>query len=189
MLKVTLFLVLLLLLFLIVPLFYQYFFFQAEDGIRDWSVTGVQTCALPISLIAGTMRRESLRRRSLRYVVPLLVSAVVVVVSPSTGIAGKSRATTLSMDPIHAEFSDPDRATTYSAPNVNDTVQGAKITYLWTLTLENVDPTKEVDTDCNNHGVLSGAGSTFVWHHGNEGDPVHNDHCNHDLQGQWGHQG
>src|SRR5262249_59500525 len=26
------------------------FFFQAEDGIRDWSVTGVQTCALPISI-------------------------------------------------------------------------------------------------------------------------------------------
>src|SRR5690606_40357491 len=34
------------------------FFFQAEDGIRDFHVTGVQTCALPISerkraLIAG----------------------------------------------------------------------------------------------------------------------------------------
>src|SRR5438046_7150861 len=27
---------------------YVFFFFQAEDGIRDWSVTGVQTCALPI---------------------------------------------------------------------------------------------------------------------------------------------
>src|SRR5437773_6903925 len=26
-----------------------YFFFQAEDGIRDRDVTGVQTCALPIS--------------------------------------------------------------------------------------------------------------------------------------------
>src|SRR5207237_7924538 len=26
------------------------FFFQAEDGIRDSSVTGVQTCALPISM-------------------------------------------------------------------------------------------------------------------------------------------
>src|SRR5207253_6288603 len=26
------------------------FFFQAEDGIRDGHVTGVQTCALPISL-------------------------------------------------------------------------------------------------------------------------------------------
>src|SRR5207237_8615636 len=27
-----------------------FFFFQAEDGIRDSSVTGVQTCALPISI-------------------------------------------------------------------------------------------------------------------------------------------
>src|SRR5688572_21452690 len=26
----------------------KYFFFQAEDGIRDLTVTGVQTCALPI---------------------------------------------------------------------------------------------------------------------------------------------
>src|SRR5437763_14993332 len=29
------------------------FFFQAEDGIRDTSVTGVQTCALPILLTQG----------------------------------------------------------------------------------------------------------------------------------------
>src|SRR2546422_3425552 len=29
-----------------------FFFFQAEDGIRDVAVTGVQTCALPISLPA-----------------------------------------------------------------------------------------------------------------------------------------
>src|SRR6266478_7838865 len=28
----------------------QFFFFQAEDGIRDLTVTGVQTCALPISV-------------------------------------------------------------------------------------------------------------------------------------------
>src|SRR2546429_2997672 len=28
-------------------------FFQAEDGIRDVAVTGVQTCALPISLLDG----------------------------------------------------------------------------------------------------------------------------------------
>src|SRR5256886_4629597 len=31
-------------------LLYFFFFFQAEDGIRDLTVTGVQTCALPISL-------------------------------------------------------------------------------------------------------------------------------------------
>src|SRR5437588_7114343 len=28
-----------------------FFFFQAEDGIRDHCVTGVQTCALPISIL------------------------------------------------------------------------------------------------------------------------------------------
>src|SRR3989454_4532068 len=28
---------------------FVFFFFQAEDGIRDYKVTGVQTCALPIS--------------------------------------------------------------------------------------------------------------------------------------------
>src|SRR6266487_5461776 len=31
------------------------FFFQAEDGIRDGRVTGVQTCALPISAMAGAI--------------------------------------------------------------------------------------------------------------------------------------
>src|SRR5256885_16564135 len=30
------------------------FFFQAEDGIRDYKVTGVQTCALPISVTLGS---------------------------------------------------------------------------------------------------------------------------------------
>src|SRR5688572_32535296 len=44
-----------------------FFFFQAEDGIRDLTVTGVQTCALPISVgidrrvVAATIQR---RRRS-----------------------------------------------------------------------------------------------------------------------------
>src|ERR1019366_10114685 len=35
-----------------------FFFFQAEDGIRDWSVTGVQTCALPIFRIGENLARE-----------------------------------------------------------------------------------------------------------------------------------
>ena len=34
--------------FLVFLLHFCFFFFQAEDGIRDTSVTGVQTCALPI---------------------------------------------------------------------------------------------------------------------------------------------
>src|SRR2546430_9066339 len=35
-----------------------FFFFQAEDGIRDLTVTGVQTCALPISF-TSVVRREA----------------------------------------------------------------------------------------------------------------------------------
>src|SRR5262249_58804320 len=43
-----------------------FFFFQAEDGIRDWSVTGVQTCALPISRLhmAPQRRRPALHDRA-----------------------------------------------------------------------------------------------------------------------------
>src|SRR5256885_13266210 len=37
-----------------------FFFFQAEDGIRDYKVTGVQTCALPIF---RNLFRQSVRRR------------------------------------------------------------------------------------------------------------------------------
>src|SRR5699024_12223813 len=36
-------------------LFIFFFFFQAEDGIRDRNVTGVQTCALPISFCKARM--------------------------------------------------------------------------------------------------------------------------------------
>src|SRR3712207_9186679 len=53
------------------------FFFQAEDGIRDIGVTGVQTCALPISAIgvianqpksqAGTLDIEA-SRKAARFV-------------------------------------------------------------------------------------------------------------------------
>src|SRR6266404_632329 len=39
-----------------------FFFFQAEDGIRDKLVTGVQTCALPISNSGGWSRAWPVRR-------------------------------------------------------------------------------------------------------------------------------
>src|SRR5699024_11535826 len=49
------------------------FFFQAEDGIRDRNVTGVQTCALPISyrntpLSRAQQARNNRNRRVRRYV-------------------------------------------------------------------------------------------------------------------------
>src|SRR5712664_2373140 len=44
-------------------LFFLFFFFQAEDGIRDLIVTGVQTCALPIC--SGRRRRPVASRSAL----------------------------------------------------------------------------------------------------------------------------
>src|SRR5262249_59859993 len=47
-----------------------FFFLQAEDGIRDWSVTGVQTCALPI--FRGALRLETLHEFDARVLGQLL---------------------------------------------------------------------------------------------------------------------
>src|SRR5256885_700017 len=62
------------------------FFFQAEDGIRDYKVTGVQTCALPI--FAMCARWEFTPRMNitlaLRSGTPFLVSASFSVVSASS---------------------------------------------------------------------------------------------------------
>src|SRR2546430_3320981 len=53
----------------------QFFFFQAEDGIRDLTVTGVQTCALPISVLALALPAVLLwavhpHRRAVRLAAP-----------------------------------------------------------------------------------------------------------------------
>src|SRR2546422_3257371 len=61
----------------VVDLFF-FFFFQAEDGIRDVAVTGVQTCALPISRpdreararVYGSSARQGDRRRRDRLARP-----------------------------------------------------------------------------------------------------------------------
>ena len=44
-----------------------FFFFQAEDGIRDIGVTGVQTCALPIWGLLSSVPRRSHLRQSLGF--------------------------------------------------------------------------------------------------------------------------
>src|SRR5262249_59884802 len=62
------------------------FFCQAEDGIRDWSVTGVQTCALPILIDRGNPGEAKalfLRARALGYAADSVFIAAVV-----TGAAG-----------------------------------------------------------------------------------------------------
>src|SRR6266516_5088214 len=49
-------------------IFSFFFFFQAEDGIRYRTVTGVQTCALPICATSGPARRSppAMRHRRAR---------------------------------------------------------------------------------------------------------------------------
>src|SRR5256885_9348207 len=44
-----------------------FFFFQAEDGIRDYKVTGVQTCALPICF--NPMKRNRGGERDLDHII------------------------------------------------------------------------------------------------------------------------
>ena len=52
------------------------FFFQAEDGIRDYDVTGVQTCALPISISQCCGQSE--------YVLGMLFTALALQINQDT---------------------------------------------------------------------------------------------------------
>src|SRR5258707_9851880 len=63
---------------------YFFFFFQAEDGIRDIGVTGVQTCALPISFFYSVFQGyapdtdlDNVRNRVIGILLGLIVTGVV----------------------------------------------------------------------------------------------------------------
>src|SRR5205807_4819961 len=68
-----------------------YFFFQAEDGIRDYKVTGVQTCALPISFredLYYRLKVVQIRMPSLREIsddIPLLAKHFLAEYSAESG--------------------------------------------------------------------------------------------------------
>src|SRR2546423_4576319 len=79
-----------------------FFFFQAEDGIRDKLVTGVQTCALPILRIqpvrTGTvlwpMRQATARMRIVRksaICAPYLISFPLILISPTQNLRSEER--------------------------------------------------------------------------------------------------
>src|SRR6266542_5267115 len=67
------------------------FFFQAEDGIRDATVTGVQTCALPISRAIDKLR--SMRRRDKTFVAPVdeAIARQTDPAAPNPGVAAEER--------------------------------------------------------------------------------------------------
>src|SRR5262249_59593859 len=66
--------------------------FEAEDGIRDWSVTGVQTCALPISVaplrrLAPRVDSMAKRRAAGRHGRDLMMLKTLAVVAAAAAIA------------------------------------------------------------------------------------------------------
>src|SRR5438105_11025548 len=66
------------------------FFFQAEDGIRDPLVTGVQTCALPICLLHNTARKFLFTNSQVLCDVEKYLGAVMGRAhSPTTGCMGR----------------------------------------------------------------------------------------------------
>src|ERR1019366_9603340 len=69
-----------------------FFFFQAEDGIRDWSVTGVQTCALPIwHLRRGAPVCRCAQRTGDLYRAPPLRSGRTLLLRPGARRARRNR--------------------------------------------------------------------------------------------------
>src|SRR3712207_3591315 len=82
-----------------------YFFFQAEDGIRDIGVTGVQTCALPI---CGSLLRHGPAQRG--ALLPLLHPLLDQRVLPPPAGPGVHRARRLR----HLQRAPPLRASTSS---------------------------------------------------------------------------
>src|SRR5439155_18616352 len=61
---------------------------QAEDGIRDGHVTGVQTCALPISVIGSTRGTSAAGAAGTSTAVPLAPMTVSIVAGLASGTVG-----------------------------------------------------------------------------------------------------
>src|SRR5437879_8714501 len=95
------------------------FFFQAEDGIRDTSVTGVQTCALPIccpkswkaghKTLIGQQKGPALRRALVLVDGSLLLDRRVVAVLPDVDVVDRLLDVALLVEFEHADRSEERR--------------------------------------------------------------------------------
>src|SRR5207244_8856275 len=103
-------------------MYYVFFFFQAEDGIRDDLVTGVQTCALPILRAARILGSNSLKQpeskacliRSLARPILPMVSAVNPVMKC---LIGDGFAPNPEVPALFSESSRSVRKTSFMSPN------------------------------------------------------------------------
>src|SRR5699024_11503980 len=74
------------------------FFFQAEDGIRDRNVTGVQTCALPISSGAVVTSQPSAASRS--AIARVMVSSSSITTTRAGAVSGAAFLSGSDMAPL-----------------------------------------------------------------------------------------
>src|SRR2546430_7370448 len=72
----------------VVGVYTCFFFFQAEDGIRDLTVTGVQTCALPIASARHLVQLKESTLKVTQEASAQLEARVAEVVSQLTGVDG-----------------------------------------------------------------------------------------------------
>src|SRR6266705_5212092 len=104
-----------------------FFFFQAEDGIRDRTVTGVQTCALPIlGLSGGEKFGDDIVRRALEEPLRWIVqnggwegSIVVNKVREGQGAFGFNAQTGQYEDLLQAGVIDPTKVARFALQNAS----------------------------------------------------------------------
>src|SRR2546422_4019057 len=93
----------------------SFFFFQAEDGIRDVAVTGVQTCALPIASERPSSQDRSTYACTEKLAISTIGATTIVAANTSRIPARKKRNTTAAE---HARLVSKIPTTSGSARNV-----------------------------------------------------------------------
>src|SRR5207249_1348213 len=135
-------------------------FFQAEDGIRDRNVTGVQTCALPISnLLRFGEVGEFSRPSGECEVWPFFDLSIAVIFSvPSSDLAGRREpdlAVTLSVSDKLAEEMRAERSPADKWVIPPDHELGIRLT-LFVATIEAVLPHLQEISRCSPRSLITG---------------------------------
>src|SRR2546426_5770887 len=107
---------------------YFFFFFQAEDGIRDYKVTGVQTCALPIFAVYNHYKRINSHQGGGREADVELDKSNILLVGP-TGVGKTLLAQTLARI-LDVPFTIADATTLTEAGYVGEDVENILVRLL-----------------------------------------------------------
>src|SRR5690606_11876551 len=88
-----------------------FFFVQAEDGIRDFHVTGVQTCALPISLDPGARDDLTQGRRCSPFSMALRASSPAAIITLGLEVLVQEVMAAMTTEPLRSTWDWPPRVT------------------------------------------------------------------------------